>query len=119
VTNEQWWQVVDLNWDNLCAIVDSYHPGYGRRNHDFPITAIAAEAACEVFREEIHNEAANELESPLRRFLKAKELRDDETLSTILSQTWFGIPDSTSCWSIPGFGKLCDLLDDPINSIEE
>lgn len=28
---------------------------------------------------------------------------------------WWGVlvAESTSCWEIPGFGVLCDLLDDP------
>lgn len=61
---------------------------------------------------------------------KALESRED--LSSLVStyhpsrhstnpifDAWFGVPESTSCWSIPGFGQAVDLLDDPPEDQED
>lgn len=36
-----------------------------------------------------------------------------------MSETWFGVPESTLCWQIQGFKEACDLLDDPPETEDE
>jgi hypothetical protein len=75
-----------------------------------PITAEAPEAACENVRQMIRTE---EPDDPLVRWNKAVSDGDVGEITALLSSTWFGVPESTACWQIPGFGVACDLMDDP------
>lgn len=75
-----------------------------------PITAPNAEQACRNVREKIRQE---EPQNPLDRWDKAIKEENVGEISSLLSGAWFGVPESTSCWQIPGFAVACDLLDDP------
>ncbi len=74
--------------------------------------------ACAAVREEIRAAAGDSFEiaagsSPLARFDDALACGDWETLWTLLNETWIGVPESTSCWSIRGFAEAVALLEDP------
>ena len=75
------------------------------------ITAPQAERACEIVREQIRKTS---FERPDVQFNVALQNEDCDTLASLFSSTWFGVPESTSCWGIPGFSLAVDLLDDPI-----
>jgi hypothetical protein len=79
------------------------------------ITAPQAERACEMVRQQIR---ANSLDNPEIQFDIALTKQDTEAINDLLSSTWFGVPESTSCWGIEGFSVMCDLLDDPIEQEE-
>lgn len=110
MTNEEWMRAVEGNWDELKSLVMGYHPRASYRPGPLPITARMAEAACEQVREQIRSEGNPVTEDLLERL---KEDGNVQELSTLFSGAWFGVPDSTSCWGIPGFGVLCNLLEDP------
>ena len=75
-----------------------------------PITAPAAEEACANVRKMIQKEQPDD---PLARWDEALAKGDVNEIYSLLSDVWFGVPESTGCWSIPGFGLACDLMDDP------
>ena len=104
-TKEEYWELVDNNWEDLSSIISVYHPSYNKK-HKMPITAAFAENFREQVEEEIKSQDVNL--SALERAELAKKDRH-ENIVAILNETWWGIPESTSCWSIKGFGLLCDL----------
>jgi hypothetical protein len=75
-----------------------------------PVTAPAAQEACNAICAEI---AQRSPETPVLRYDVALAKQDVSTIQTLLQEAWFGVPESTSCWLIPGFTVLVDLLDDP------
>lgn len=111
--NQQWIDRVLEHRDKLRALIVNYHPasrGFRQGRQGMPITAPGAEAACEVVRQQIKQEHAQD---PASRFDAALASGDVYTIYGLLQSAWFGVPESTSCWSIPGFGEAVDLLDDP------
>jgi hypothetical protein len=120
MNREQWLNKVVENKDALRSIIARYHPiNLAPRSEqdvmDHFITAPQAERACEIVREQIRKES---LDNPEIQFDIALAKQDTDTISSLLSSAWFGIPESTSCWQIEGFGLMCDLLDDPIEQEE-
>lgn len=104
-TKEEWWQLLDYYKDQLRWLVVEFHPLYRRARTDMKITAPNAEAACEQIRQEV---AKQIVDDPLGCFDQFCEQRSDGVVY-ILNQVWFGVPESTDCWQLPGFGVLCDL----------
>jgi hypothetical protein len=128
-TRSQWMQVVQDNAETLRQLVSDWHPSARRpaviqRESvlftdgdavalDVPrmvITAPEAELACQDVRQKIRQE---EPDDPLTKWDRALAAEDIGAIMSLLSGAWFGIPESTECWSIPGFGLACDLMDDP------
>ena len=79
---------------------------------DSSITAPNAERNCEAVRKVIRSQT---LDHPEIQFDLAVQKQDWTTVATLFGQSWFGIPESTECWSIPGASIMVDLLDDPID----
>jgi hypothetical protein len=75
-----------------------------------PITAPAAEQACQQVRTLIRKE---EPIDPLIRWDNAIANGDVGEIDSLLNGAWFGVPESTSCWSIPGFSEAVELIEDP------
>lgn len=111
-TKEQWLQRVRDNKDELTGFIAQYHPASHKfQPQDMPITAHASEGACQLVRQYI---AADPSEAaPIQRFTAAVEAGDVNAIYSLLDSAWFGVPESTSCWSIPGFSLAVDLMDDP------
>lgn len=103
-TPDEWWALVDSRRDDLLSLIRAFHPNAGAKVN-YRITAERAEAACEQVREEIRHTGIKE---PAKVFQELIERRDPRCL-TILSETWFGMPESMGVRDVPGFGALCDL----------
>ena len=71
----------------------------------YPITAPAAEQACETIRKGI---GKNWRRNPVDVFDEYVKTRNPEIVS-LFNETWFGMPESSEVRSVPGFGLLCDL----------
>jgi hypothetical protein len=130
MTRERWLSIVRENQENLSNLILDWHPVSRITNHRstefidldgdlveiekpaLKITAPSAEYACGVVRKKIVQEE-NGKGSPVERFKTAVAAEDINEIMSLLSSAWFGVPESTSCWSIPGFGVACDLMDDP------
>lgn len=89
-TTTEWWELFDANHERLRSLVSAYHPGMrGRPGRRVPITAPAAERACERIRVDIAKDDGD----PLVRFDAAAAARDGGTIVVLLNQTWFGVPE--------------------------
>ena len=111
----EWFNKFHANGKALRELVAKFHPKSNQRSRAdleqaYPITAASAEAACETARKQI----AEKNIDPLKGFDRAVLLKDNIALSRLLSETWFGMPESVNVRAEPGFYCLCDLLDDPI-----
>lgn len=109
-TAAEWWSLAESHRDNLRRLVLDFHPAARSvpkywDGKDFPITARNAESACLRVREEISREFDGDVGERFDALLKGREAK----LAVLLNETWFGIPESVSAHSIPGFGVLCDL----------
>ncbi len=116
MTKQVWMAKVEANKVELRSFICNYHPANlrARKPSDkmaTSITAPQAERACEIVREQIRRES---LDFPEMMFDIALAKGDSSTISSLLSSSWFGVPESTDCWRIEGFGTAVDLLDDPV-----
>lgn len=104
----------------LRSVVEQYYPTKNRRETSMEITASRAEIACQNVRDIIIRRDGNvRVLKPEIRFDSALANNDAADLYDLLSSTWFGVPESTSCWDIVGFKELVDLLDEPPDEILE
>jgi hypothetical protein len=112
MTKEEFWVLFDPNQNKMRALVEKYHPTAAQQPRGLvdaeKITAPLAEAACEVVRSDIRKKAT---ELGVARFDQAVESRNAEMLVRVLNETWFGMPETMSVRSEPGFGVLCDLCE--------
>lgn len=109
MTTVEWIDKAKQNQGALISLLRNYHPAMPGEKEEMRISAPAAEAACEVVRAEIREKGGN----PIAQFEAALIAGDSATVGSLLDEAWFGVPESRSCWSIPGFREAVDLLDDP------
>ena len=110
MTEAEWIAQVQKHAPELRELIETYHPSnIGPWTPKLEITAPAAEAACHRIRREIGKEG----QRPGEEFDEALETHDIGALMSLLDATWFGVPESTGCWRIPGFKEAVDLMDDP------
>jgi hypothetical protein len=116
MNKQQWITQAREHADALRSLVSEWHPtrlvAGRKRSHEYPITAAAAEFICARVREKLAEEQA-EVPDPVERFNEALKAGDWMTVSKLLSDAWFGVPESTACWEIRGFTEAVDLMDDP------
>jgi hypothetical protein len=114
----QWLANARSHATDLADLVSQFHPASfkferaGSRLLTLPITAPSTETACEVVREQVSKEYEDSV-SPHESFNRALRAGDVGTAYDLLSGAWFGVPESTGCWRIRGFGVAVDLLEDP------
>jgi hypothetical protein len=116
---KEWMIEVVENKETLLSLIRNYHPSSqerGRPRYYGRITAPEAEQACQNIREKIREENSD---NPVTRFEAALLNNNAIEVIRILEEAWFGVPESTGCWSITGFPQAVDLLDDPPDDIEE
>jgi len=110
---EQWLGQAEANAELLKDLLRAYHPinrQAGRWPDEDFITAAHAEAACTQIRREIQ---ATFTGDPVTQFDEALAARDVQKVCRLLNEAWFGVPESTTCWRIPGFREAVDLIEDP------
>jgi hypothetical protein len=108
---EIWWGQVIAAEHNLCYLLQNYHPVNLRPNQmSLPITAPNAEIACASVGEEIRKNFEGD---PVKEFKAAIQARDAHKVTNLLNDAWFGVPESTACWTITGFREAIMLLEDP------
>lgn len=114
---ELWAAKVIENQEVLRNLIARYHPANTRPHEasdvmDSSITAPNAERACEAVRKVIRSQT---LDHPEVQFNLAVQKQDWTAVANLFEQSWFGVPESTDCWSIPGASLMVDLMDDPID----
>jgi len=108
MNNTDWFNYIENNKLILIDFIGNFHPYYGN-NYKFKITAQSAEKARLCVVENILKD--EELTDPIDKFLSGIEQKDVSLVYSILDSTWFGVPETTSCWSISGFKEAVDLLE--------
>jgi hypothetical protein len=107
-TAEDWWACVEAHKDDLRRLVVKFYPIGAESSPDYPISAAAAEAACEKVRKEIAA-GPQVFDTPGAAFDHWVEKKDGLELWSIFEATWYGMPESMSVRGEPGFFALCDL----------
>lgn len=113
MTQEEWLEKARQDKELLLILVREFHPVYLAQKgytHGLRITAPNVER---IRRGMLPAIAKTKGMDPIQQFEAALESKDVETLVSILNKAWFGVPESTDCWLMPGFAEACDLLDDP------
>lgn len=109
MNNHEWLTKVKSNEDVLKTFIKEWHPTNLVRN-SMRITAHNAEAASRYVRAQIRNQA--ERADPIVRFELALAQSDIIGINNVLNEAWFGVPESTDCWSIKGFREAVELMED-------
>lgn len=111
MTTAQWLARAREHGEVLTDLVRTWHP-LRRPDYigDVTISAQAAEQGCAIVRREVVAKGEGD---PVKRFVLALASGDVSAVSTLLSEAWFGVPESRDCWGIRGFSEAVDLLDDP------
>lgn len=104
------WDVIDEGWGNLLELCRKYHPAY-TKPYKVSETAMLAEHACEVVRNEIR-ESIHTTVGPIQQMIYARQIEDMRILKNICSEIWFGMPETPSIRAQPGFFLLCDICDE-------
>lgn len=105
---EQWFQDIERHKEVLISIIEKYHPSRKIKS-DLKITAAKAEKVCELIRSKIKDETKEDVLLLFERALKEENVT---VILRILNDVWFGVPESTDCWKIPGFKELVDLIEE-------
>lgn len=103
----EWFLSIEGN-DDLLWLIKTYHPSRKNKSN-LKITAPNAELACERIRSKIKNETKEDVVDLFRRALKEE---DEQAVLRIFNDAWFGVPESTDCWKIPGFKELVELIEE-------
>jgi hypothetical protein len=112
MTTAEWIAKARQQAPALLDLVANYHPrSDGFRSGGMPITAGAAEAACQIVRAEIAAQVADQ--PPTVALQDALRDGNVSAIMSALDEAWFGVPESTSCWRIRGFKEAVDLMEDP------
>jgi len=118
MTSVEWIDSARTHERVLTDLVEAYHPASRSQSTGFmPITAPSTELACTEIRHHIASEERN-LAAPSVRLTAALSVGDVKAAMSLLQSTWFGVPESTDCWCIPGFSEVVALLSDPPDDIE-
>ena len=124
-SEESWIAEVREHASELRALLTDWHPvnlasrearGKPQPAQPGPITAGATEAACVAVRAQIARDREGD---PVRDFDEALAAGQVGRIYRLLSDTWFGVPESRDCWQIVGFKVAVDLMDDPPDEHEE
>jgi len=119
MTKAEWLAKVEEKQELLKSLIANYHPRLPHKpRHELEITAPNAEMARQTVVKEmlLSGECQGD---PVKRFEVALATEDIGELMSILNRTWFGVPESTSCWNISGFSEAVDLMDDPPEQEDE
>lgn len=85
----------------------NYHPKLRQGDiKPMRITAGMAQQACDNICAEVKTE-------PMPDIVAIRKAKDTDKMFELLNNTWFGVPESTSCWGITGFREIVCLLEDP------
>lgn len=117
MTRQEWFNRANKNSELIISLLRAYHPK-NRNSKTSPgdrITARATENYSIGVRENIKQKTKT---NPIEDFQNALKENDHRTLDRIMNEAWFGVPESTNCWNIPGFKEMVDLLEDPIEEEE-
>lgn len=110
MTMSDWLAQAKRDETRLTALLRAYHPAAPGEKRELPITAGRTEAFAQRVRQRI---AAAAPYDPVATFQSALAADNVTIVTRLLNEAWFGVPESTDCWSVPGFSEAVALLEDP------
>jgi len=113
MTELEWKKKADSQRLLLTNFILCWHPANRNIKPQLPITAPGAEKACAAIRADIANEMDSFVLQLETRIADAFASENPSALYSLLNSAWFGVPESTSCWSLDGFNEAVNLLEDP------
>lgn len=113
ITHDEYFFKAKSTQEAVLDLIKNYHPVYRslRSKATDKITAISAELACTNIRKSIQDSTPESF-VPTQAYVKAIEDKDIATIMKILNDTWFGVPETTMCWTFKGFKQAVDLIED-------
>lgn len=113
-SKEEWWNLVETNWERLEKIVMSYYPNLSTFPKDgWPLSDQSLQApqqACNNVIKKIRKEKPVwETLGSFNEYLLNLKRNKDAELAGIFEDTWFGIPEVSGSRNIPGLFVFCDL----------
>ena len=112
---QDWIDTFNRSKNELRDLVEQFHPSVkactsALTKKTYKVTASSTEEACKVVRKLIRK---RETQNPLTIFdtLAEDPALHNKELTSLLSGAWFGLPESRSVRSLPGFFELCDLCE--------
>lgn len=112
---QDWIDTFNRSKNELRELVEQFHPSVkaytsALTKNTYKVTASSAEEACKVVRKLIRK---RETQNPLTIFdtLAEDPALHNKELTSLLNDTWFGLPESASVRNLPGFYALCDLCE--------
>lgn len=113
-TPDEWWNQLNDNWDSIKSILLKYYPNQADFPEDgwpLPRTSLQnPQKACNcVIKDITQTGRIWQTKSSLADHLEALRESKDIEIARIVNSTWFGLPESPSIRSTPGFFVFCDL----------
>ena len=112
---QDWIATFNRSKNELRDLIAQFHPSVKAHTSaltkkTYKVTASSAEEACKVVRKQIRQ---MESQNPITVFdtLAENPAIHIKELTSLLSGAWFGLPESSSVRSLPGFFELCDLCE--------
>lgn len=109
MTTTEWLAQASRDEDRLVQLLRAYHPAARGEKRELPITAGLTEAYVQTVRRSIAEKGGDPVAQFREGLLQGKVGR----LMNLLNGAWFGVPESTDCWAVPGFREAVALLEDP------
>lgn len=109
MTKDEWWALLEANWDDLFRLIHDYHPAEPRALVKHEISAPRAEEARLRLLELMPG--LRRQKDPCGVASVAKQRKDRPAMLMLLHDTWIGLPESSSVRALPGFHVLCRLLE--------
>jgi hypothetical protein len=112
---QDWIDTFNRSKNELRDLVEQFHPSV--KAHTSALTKktykVTASSAEHSIRQLIRRTRQMEPQNPLTIFdvLAEDPALHNKELTSLLSGAWFGLPESRSVRSLPGFFELCDLCE--------
>ena len=111
MTTQEWLSAAASDAYELKDLLRHYHPAspLTADRLQMRITARGAEDACIVVRNDIRQNFEGD---PVAQFDEALAEKNVGKINTLLNDAWFGVPESTECWTVTGFAEAVALIED-------
>lgn len=117
MNNAEWTAKAKASRDKLEKFVSDWHPRSPKQaSTKDTITAPVSETARHIVVEHVRKQ---EKPNPVERFRAALDAGNGMEVCNILNAAWFGVPETTACWSYTGFSEAVDLMEDPADDWQE
>jgi len=113
-SKDEWWQFVNVYWKQLESLVMEYYPNQSNFPKDgWPLPYPKLEhpqRACNIIIKKLREEKSIwQNKVSFSKYINNLKENKNTKLAEIFENTWFGLPETPSIRSLPGFFVFCDL----------